>query len=115
MEVLTTLLEATAIEFSWAQNGREAVALFEENPEVFDLILMDLQMPEVDGYEATRRIRALPIPRAGKIPIVAMTANVFREDIESCLAVGMNAHIGKPINLEEVRAMLLRFLRPRTE
>ena len=110
-EVLVTLLEDTAMEFEWAKNGGEAVALFAEHPESYDIILMDIQMPEVDGYEATRRIRALDIPRAATIPIVAMTANVFREDVERCLAAGMNAHIGKPVNLEEVSAALLRFLK----
>ena len=114
-EVLITLLEETGIAFEWAKNGEEAVALFSEKPEAFDLILMDLQMPEVDGYEATRRIRALDTLRATEIPIIAMTANVFREDVERCLAAGMDAHVGKPLNLEEIGAMLLRFLRPRNE
>jgi CheY-like chemotaxis protein len=59
-------------------------------------------MPEVDGYEATRRIRALDDPRAKTVPIVAMTANVFREDIEKCLAAGMNDHLGKPLDFDQV-------------
>jgi len=63
---------------------------------------MDIQMPEMDGYEATRRIRALDIPQAQTIPIIAMTANVFREDIEKCLEAGMNSHVGKPIDFEEI-------------
>jgi CheY-like chemotaxis protein len=66
------------------------------------MIFMDIQMPEMDGYEATQRIRALDIPAAKTIPIVAMTANVFREDIERCLDAGMNSHIGKPVNFDEV-------------
>jgi len=63
-------------------------------------------MPEMDGYEATRRIRALNIPQAKTIPIIAMTANVFREDVERCLEAGMNSHVGKPIDFEEVLKIL---------
>jgi CheY-like chemotaxis protein len=70
-------------------------------------------MPEMDGYEATRSIRALDLPQAKTIPIIAMTANVFREDIENCLKAGMNDHVGKPLNLDEVLARLRRYLRTR--
>ena len=85
-----------------AENGAVAVRMFSADPDRYDMIFMDLQMPEMDGYEATRRIRALDVPRAGQIPIVAMTANVFREDVDKCLAAGMNAHVGKPLNFDEV-------------
>jgi len=71
---------------------------------------MDVQMPEMDGYEATRRIRASGLHRAADIPIVAMTANVFREDIEKCLASGMNDHVGKPLNIDDMLAMLRKYL-----
>jgi CheY-like chemotaxis protein len=74
------------------------------------MILMDIQMPEMDGYEATRRIRASNNPKAKNIPIVAMTANVFREDIERCLDAGMNSHIGKPVNFDEVIGKLHSYL-----
>ena len=67
-------------------------------------------MPEVDGYEATRRIRALDRPEAKTVPIVAMTANVFRQDIERCLEAGMNDHIGKPIDFQDVIAKLRKYL-----
>jgi CheY-like chemotaxis protein len=67
---------------------------------------MDIQMPEMDGYEAARAIRALGTPEAAETPIIAMTANVFREDIERARAAGMNGHIGKPISLEAVLAAL---------
>jgi CheY-like chemotaxis protein len=66
------------------------------------MIFMDVQMPEMDGYEATRRIRAMDLPRAKKVPIVAMTANVFKEDVDLCLAAGMNSHVGKPLDFREV-------------
>jgi len=93
-----------------AENGAEAVRMFDDAPDRYDMIFMDVQMPEMDGYEATRRIRSLDIPRAKTIPIVAMTANVFREDIEMCLEAGMNDHIGKPIEIEEFIGTLQKYL-----
>jgi len=71
---------------------------------------MDVQMPVMDGYEATRTIRALDIPEAKAIPIIAMTANVFREDIERCMASGMNGHVGKPIDINDVLNILKKYL-----
>jgi CheY-like chemotaxis protein len=66
------------------------------------MIFMDVQMPEMDGYEATQQIRSLSVPHAKTVPIVAMTANVFKEDVEKCLASGMNDHIGKPLDMEDL-------------
>jgi CheY-like chemotaxis protein len=71
---------------------------------------MDVHMPEMDGFEATRRIRALKDPRAAAIPIVAMTANVFREDIEKCMEAGMNDHVGKPLDITVVLGKLRKYL-----
>jgi CheY-like chemotaxis protein len=73
---------------------------------------MDVQMPEMDGYEATRRIRALDVPQAKSVPIVAMTANVFKEDVEKSHASGMNAHLGKPLDFDSVLATLRSYLGP---
>ncbi|GHU91142.1 histidine kinase [Clostridia bacterium] len=102
-EIVIDLMEPTRIEIDCAENGIAAVEMFAENPGRYDAVLMDVQMPEMDGYEATRRIRAMKnIPNAASIPIIAMTANVFREDIEKCLASGMNEHLGKPIDVETV-------------
>jgi hemerythrin-like metal-binding protein len=109
-EIVLALLEPTALDIDCAANGAEAVRLFSENPGIYDMIFMDIQMPEMDGYEATLRIRALDIPKAKSIPIVAMTANVFREDIEKALASGMNDHVGKPLDFNEVLARLRRYL-----
>ena len=109
-EIVQTLLEPTGLGIDCAENGAEAVRMFTEAPERYDMIFMDVQMPEMDGNEAARRIRALDIPRAKSVPIVAMTANVFREDIETCLAAGMNSHIGKPLDFEEVVSHLREFL-----
>jgi signal transduction histidine kinase/DNA-binding response OmpR family regulator len=108
-EIVQALLEPTQIKIDCAENGEEAVSLFSKSPDKYDLIFMDIQMPEVDGYEATRRIRALNIPAAKNIPIIAMTANVFRDDIEKCLEVGMNEHIGKPLDFEEVLEKLKNY------
>ena len=109
-EIVLALLEPTHLEIDCARNGREAVRMFCEAPDKYDVIFMDVQMPEMDGYEATRYIRALDIPRAKEIPIVAMTANVFREDIENCLEAGMNIHMGKPIDLDEIIKILCTYL-----
>jgi CheY-like chemotaxis protein len=109
-EILMTLLEPALLEVDCAENGTQAVQMFAEAPEKYDMIFMDVQMPEMDGYEATRRIRALDVPAAKKIPIVAMTANVFREDIEECLEAGMDSHIGKPLNLNDVMDILRKYL-----
>ncbi|MBT0585649.1 PAS domain-containing hybrid sensor histidine kinase/response regulator [Alteromonas oceanisediminis] len=92
-----------------AVNGAEAVAIATERLEEFDLILMDCQMPVMDGYEATRCIRALPSPRAQTIPIIALTANALEEDKQRGVAAGMNAHLIKPILLSDLERALFTF------
>jgi CheY-like chemotaxis protein len=109
-EIVQTLLEPTLLEIDFAENGAEAVRKFSEAPDRYDLIFMDVQMPEMDGYEATRRIRAMDLPKAKIIPIIALTANVFREDIEKCTEVGMNGHIGKPFDFDEILKKLNGYL-----
>jgi len=109
-EIVIALLEPTLLEIDCAKTGAEAVRMFCEEPEKYNIIFMDLQMPEMDGFEATRTIRALDSEKAKTIPIVAMTANVFKEDIENCLAVGMNDHIGKPLDSSTVMQILRRHL-----
>ncbi|MDR3357468.1 MAG: response regulator [Desulfovibrio sp.] len=110
-EIVLALLEPTRLAIDCATDGAEAVAMFSGNPERYDMIFMDVQMPHMDGYEATRRIRALDAPRAGAVPIIAMTANVFREDVEKCLESGMNGHIGKPLEFRAILAQMRRYLR----
>jgi signal transduction histidine kinase/DNA-binding response OmpR family regulator/PAS domain-containing protein len=110
-EVVLALLESTKLEIECAENGKEAVRMFSLMPDKYSLIFMDIQMPEMDGYEAARRIRELKTPEAENIPIIAMTANVFKEDIEKCLSAGMNSHIGKPIDFEEVMEKLRFYLK----
>ena len=110
-EIVLAFLEPTGLEIDCAENGAIAVEKFAANPAKYDLIFMDLQMPEMDGYNAAKNIRASGLKRAEEIPIVAMTANVFKEDIEKCLAAGMNGHTGKPLDYNEVIDILDTYLR----
>jgi signal transduction histidine kinase/CheY-like chemotaxis protein len=110
-EIVMSVLEDTGIEIDCAENGEEAVTMFASSPEKYDIVLMDVQMPKMDGLEATRRIRALPDPNSLKVPIVAMTANVFKHDIEECISAGMNDHISKPLDIDEVFEKLRKHLR----
>jgi len=109
-EIVIELLKPLQLEIDCAVNGLETVQMFTAGSEKYDLIFMDVQMPEMDGFEATRKIRALDLPNAKEIPILAMTANVFREDIEKCLKAGMNDHIGKPLDIDDVLKKLKYYL-----
>ena len=109
-EIMSALLDETGITVDYAENGEIAVSMFKENPDKYSLILMDIQMPKMDGYEATRAIRAMDLAHAKEVPIVAMTANVFREDIEKCLAVGMTKHLGKPLDIADILKVLHEYL-----
>ena len=97
-EIVFAILEDTQIKIETAENGARAVEMFTADPEKYDIILMDLQMPVMDGIEATRRIRQMDLEKAKSIPIVAMTANAFKEDVDKCRDAGMNDHIAKPID-----------------
>ena len=106
-EILSEMLELEGAGCERAVNGLEAVRRFEASrPGDYDMILMDVQMPEMNGYEAARRIRAGDHPRARSIPIIAMTANAFAEDVRSALDAGMDAHVAKPIDLDVLRAAM---------
>lgn len=109
--ILTSLLEETEILSEEAVDGKLGLEAFEASPVgYFDLIFMDLQMPNMTGYEATEAIRALEREDAKSIPIIAMTANAYKEDVEKCLAVGMNAHVSKPIDFDIVLQTLTEYL-----
>jgi CheY-like chemotaxis protein len=110
-EIVLAILESTRIAIDCAENGKEALQMYTQSPSGYDVVFMDVQMPEMDGYEATRRIRASDAPRSKTVPIIAMTANVFREDIEKCLAAGMNDHLGKPLKIDEVMTKLQNYLK----
>ena len=102
-EIAKTVLEDAGALVTRVEDGQQAVELFKKKPVgTFDAILMDLMMPVMDGYTATRKIRSLERSDAKTIPIIAMTANAFREDAEKCIAVGMNAHLAKPLDIEKV-------------
>jgi CheY-like chemotaxis protein len=98
-------MEGTDVDIDCAENGLEAVRLLAKNPKKYDLVFMDVQMPEMDGLEATRAIRK----SGNTIPIIAMTANVFKEDIDKCLAAGMNDHIGKPLDMGNVLEKIRKY------
>jgi signal transduction histidine kinase len=108
-EIVRVLLLPTKVEIIETDNGADAIAEFKKGG--IDLILMDIQMPEMDGYEATRLIRGSDCPGARTVPIIAMTANVFKEDIQRALRSGMNDHLGKPIDFSEMYVKLLKYLK----
>jgi CheY-like chemotaxis protein len=105
-EIVIALLEELRIDIDCAENGRQAFEMFAADPGRYDIIFMDVQMPVMDGYEATRLIRKLDAAEAKNIPIIALTANVFQEDVKKALDAGMNGHLGKPLNRGEIIAVL---------
>ena len=115
-EVLADLLELENMSSEWAENGRRGVEMFAESEKGrFDAILMDMRMPVMDGLTATRKIRKLNRPDASTIPIIALSANAFEEDVRQCLEAGMNAHLSKPVDLDRLKETLGRLLETRTE
>ncbi|MCL2801204.1 MAG: ATP-binding protein [Treponema sp.] len=135
-EILIALLEDTGLEIDCAENGKEAAEMVESNPGKYDIVFMDIQMPVMNGHEATRRIRAfeacnnrnLHSNESGtsfaysetrsynrnlhkQIPIIALTANVFKSDIEDCLSAGMDDHLGKPLDIDRVTEKLRKYLK----
>jgi signal transduction histidine kinase len=111
-EILAKYLEKTGISIDFAENGKAAVSMFKEAPDRYSLILMDVHMPEMDGHEATRAIRALEtnLSKNKGVPIIAMTADVFKEDIEKCMSAGMDDHIAKPIVPKDIFVKLKKYL-----
>lgn len=111
MEIACELLEMTGAIIDPAYDGEEAIHKFEREPEGFyDLVMLDIQMPNINGYEAAELIRKMPRDDAGKVPILAMTANVFSSDIEKCLASGMTGHVSKPIDMQKLYNELKKVL-----
>jgi len=112
LEIASTLLKEAGFEVDTAENGKIAVEKVEAaSADRYDLILMDIQMPEMDGYEATRRIRALPDTKKAALPIVAMTANAFEDDRKNALRAGMNGHIAKPLDIPKLFQVLSELLK----
>ncbi len=100
-------MEGTGAEIDCAENGTEVIKKLKENPGKYTLIFMDVQMPEMDGLEATRLARAM----GETMPIIAITANVFKEDIEKCMAAGMDDYLGKPVDMEKFLKMVRKHCR----
>ena len=110
-EVAKELLSDLGVELDWAEDGQICLDKFQSSPEgYYDAILMDIRMPHMTGYEATKSIRGLNHPDALTIPIIAMSADAFSDDIQHCLKCGMNAHIAKPIDVVELTRLLKRYL-----
>ena len=110
-EVASELLSVLEMELDWAENGQICVEKFEKSPVgYYDAIIMDVRMPVMDGYEATAAIRGLERGDTG-LPIIAMTADAFSEDIQRCLECGMNDHLAKPIDIQAVARKLKKYLR----
>ena len=110
-EIATEILALTGAMVETAENGKEAVDMVQASAEsYYDLILMDLQMPIMNGYDATMAIRAMDRKDTGRIPIVAMTANAFLEDIQQSKACGMDEHMSKPLDIDQLQRMLAKWL-----
>jgi PAS domain S-box-containing protein len=109
-EILLSLLEDTGLKIDCAENGIEAFDMVKAAPDKYDLVFMDIHMPKMDCLGATRRIRALPSRRCAEVPIIAMTADVIKDDIEKCIETGMNGHIGKPLDMNDVYEKLRKYL-----
>ena len=110
-EIAHELLQELGLNLDWAENGQIALEMFQKSKSGhYDAILMDIRMPVMNGYEATQAIRGLD--RSDKdLPIIAMTADAFAEDVKRCLDAGMNAHVAKPIDVKEVAKLLEKFLK----
>lgn len=109
-EIAESLLSEIGLELEWAENGKVCVEMFAASPQgYYDAVLMDIRMPEMTGYEATRAIRAMDTDYAKKIPIIAMTADAFAEDVKKCIECGMNGHAAKPIDVRSITGMLEKF------
>lgn len=110
-EIAATILEGDGAYVSIVGDGVQAVEAFAANPVgTFDVILMDVVMPKMDGLASTRAIRALDRPDAASIPIIAMTGNAFQEDVQECLEAGMNAYVAKPIDTAKARRVISKVI-----
>jgi len=109
-EIVMAMLEDTGLNIECAENGLETLEMFSSAPDRYDVILMDINMPVMDGLEATRRIRALDVPKGAQIPIIAMTANVLMSEVETYLANGMTDHVGKPVDFDKLINKLNKYL-----
>lgn len=111
-DIASELLAGVGFSCDWAENGKICVEMYETaEPGHYDAILMDLRMPEMNGLDAARTIRAMKSADALEIPIIAMTADAFSDDVKACLDSGMNAHVAKPLNMQELLRILQRHMK----
>ena len=110
-EIFVTLLEDTGAQVDEVEDGLEAIEKFQSNPDLYDLIVMDVQMPRMDGFQATKAIRSMEHEWARSIPIIALTANVFKTDLEQCLKCGMDDLLPKPIDRDLLVETLVKYSR----
>jgi CheY-like chemotaxis protein len=109
-EIVMGMLEDTGLQIICVENGLEALESFTSSPEKYDAILMDINMPEMDGLEATRRIRALETPEGRLTPIIALTANVLHSEVETYIAGGMTDHLSKPLDNDQLLQKLYKHM-----
>ena len=111
-EIACELLQELGMEVDWAQDGQVCVEKFlQSQPDWYDIVLMDLRMPQMTGFEAARAIRHMSREDAGRIPIIAVSADAFYDDIQRCLDSGMNAHTPKPMDIGEVSRLMSKYLK----
>ncbi|MCL2211460.1 MAG: response regulator [Treponema sp.] len=109
--ILRKMLEGTGLTIDFARNGIDALVMFEDNPQKYNLFITDISMPKLDGYETAKKIRAMD-GWGREIPIIAMTANVSTDDVDKCFAAGMNGHLGKPVEKQELLKILQKHMFP---
>lgn len=109
-EIVLSLLKESEVAIECAENGKEAVEMYAADPNRFDVILMDVSMPLMNGFDATKKIRAMDCVAAKTVPILAMTANAFEDDVRQCLEAGMNTHIAKPLDVQELFSKLAHYI-----
>ncbi|MDR0583850.1 MAG: response regulator, partial [Treponema sp.] len=109
-EIILTLLEPSGIRIIEAENGKEAIKKFEQFSPEIDIVFMDIKMPVMGGFEATAAIRSSGWRNADTVPIIALTANAFQDDIDKARAAGMNEHLSKPIDIDKVFAIMSKYL-----
>ena len=113
-EIIERLLEDRGVIFESVENGQEAVEQYQKQGNgYYDAILMDIQMPVINGLEATKKIRSLEQADAADIPIIAMTANAFQEDRDAARDAGMNAHLSKPVNIDQIQKVICSEIKKR--
>ena len=109
-EIVVTMLKDTGMQIDEAENGKIAIEMVQKDPARYDIIFMDLHMPIMDGYSATKKILSIGHPKVKSLPILAMSANAFSEDIRQCLEAGMVGHVAKPVDFADLKQKISTYL-----